>query len=65
MISHLLNTTFINMKKSESVHELITFLKEEIDKDEIRVTYVDITALGLVELTRKKQLRPLTLKDFT
>ncbi|MCR5544320.1 MAG: ribonuclease E/G [Eubacterium sp.] len=63
-LSGIIMIDFINMKKSESIHELIEFLKSEIDKDEIRVTYVDITALGLVELTRKKQVKPLVLKDF-
>ena len=52
------------MKQSENVRELVEHLKREIAKDEIKVNYVDMTSLGLVELTRKKESHPLTLNDF-
>lgn len=52
-LSGIIMVDFIDMKK-ESNEELITCLKEELQKDRIPVTFVDITKLGIVELTRKK-----------
>ena len=52
------------MKKAESIKELIDHLKRQLEKDEVRVTYVDMTPLGLVELTRKKEAKPLSVQDF-
>ena len=55
---------FINMKDNNKISELISYLKNELSKDEVVVKYVDITALGLVEITRKKILSPYSLKMF-
>ena len=63
-ISGIIMIDFINMKEPESIKELTDYLKGQLFKDDIKTTFVDITALGLVELTRKKQLRPFTLIDF-
>lgn len=63
-ISGIIIIDFINMKSSDSIRELIEYLKTELSRDEIRVTYVDMTPLGLVELTRKKEARPLAINDF-
>ena len=63
-LSGIIIIDFINMKQSENVRELVEHLKREIAKDEIKVNYVDMTSLGLVELTRKKESHPLTLNDF-
>ena len=63
-ISGIIIIDFINLKSSEDIKELINHLKVELSKDEKRVTYVDMTSLGLVELTRVKGERPLTLSDF-
>ena len=52
------------MKNTEDIKELINVLKQEVLKDEERVSYVDITSLGLVELTRKKSEKPLCINDF-
>ena len=56
---------FINMADPAHEKELIDYLKQELMHDEIRVTYVDITSLGLVELTRMKVEKPLKLEDFS
>ncbi len=63
-ISGIIIIDFINMKDPGSIHELIEYLKIQVSQDEMRVNYVDITGLGLVELTRKKQAHPLSIKDF-
>lgn len=48
---------FINCKDNESFIEL---LKSEIKKDPVKTAYIDITPLGLVELTRQKKTPPLS-----
>lgn len=50
---------FIDMESYEYNQELIELLKSEIQKDRIMTTFVDMTKLGLVELTRKKVKKPL------
>jgi len=63
-ISGIIIIDFISMKDTENIRELIGYLKSFLSFDEKRVTYVDMTPLGLVELTRVKGERPLTLADF-
>ena len=63
-LSGIIIIDFINMNESSHMHEVIEHLKKEVLKDEVRVTYVDTTTLGLVELTRKKTTRPLRISDF-
>ena len=63
-MSGIIIIDFINLKDAEDIKELINHLKAELLKDEKRVTYVDMTSLGLVELTRVKGERPLTMADF-
>ncbi|SEQ42384.1 ribonuclease G [Lachnospiraceae bacterium NE2001] len=64
-ISGIIIIDFISMKDAEDIRELIGYLKSYLSYDEKRVTYVDMTPLGLVELTRVKGERPLTLADFS
>ena len=58
-ISGMIIIDFINMKSKEYMEELIATLKEEIKKDAVTCTFMDITKLGLVELTRKKTYKSL------
>lgn len=58
-ISGMIIIDFINMKPKEHMEELITVLKEEIKKDSVTCTFMDVTKLGLVELTRKKTYKSL------
>ncbi len=46
---------YIDMEKEEQKNEIIAFLKEEVKHDRVRVVVCDITALGLVEMTRKRE----------
>lgn len=58
-ISGMIIIDFINMKSNEYMDELIAFIKAEIKKDDVPCTFIDVTKLGLVELTRKKTYKSL------
>lgn len=58
-ISGMIIIDFINMKSKEHLTELVNVLKEQIKKDSVTCTFVDVTRLGLVELTRKKTYKSL------
>lgn len=58
-ISGIIIVDFVNMEDSEDTRALVHHLKSEISKDDVRCTFVDITPLGLIELTRKKTGRSL------
>ena len=60
-ISGMIIIDFINMTSEEDKKRLINVLKKEIQKDSVRCSFIDITKLGLVELTRKKVRK--SLKD--
>lgn len=50
---------FIDMKNPEYNEKLLQEMRQLLRKDSIKTTLVDITALGLMELTRKKIKKPL------
>lgn len=50
---------FIDMADGEKNKKLIVELKKAIAADPVKTTYVDMTGLGLIELTRKKVQKPL------
>lgn len=58
-LSGIIVIDFIDMSDPELVESLLQELKLFINKDRIKTTLVDITRLGLVELTRKKIRKPL------
>lgn len=58
-LSGIIIVDFINMKEEKSRQELLHFLKIAVRKDRLQTTVVDMTPLGLVELTRKKENKPL------
>ena len=58
-ISGMIIIDFINMKSKEHMDELVAVLKEQIKKDTVTCTFMDVTKLGLVELTRKKTYKSL------
>lgn len=58
-ISGICIVDFINMKQKEEQEKLISYLKKELAKDPIPAVFVDYTKLGLVEITRKKEKKPL------
>lgn len=58
-ISGIVVIDFIDMVVEEHQEAVIEKLKEELKKDRLKTTTVGMTALGLVELTRKKTSLPL------
>lgn len=58
-ISGMIIVDFINMKSDDIQTELITYLKTLLTKDDVLCQYVDMTKLGLVEITRKKVYKSL------
>lgn len=58
-LSGIIIVDFINMENEQYQAELIQELKKLLKQDTVPCNYVDITALGLVEITRKKVLKPV------
>jgi ribonuclease G len=58
-ISGIIIVDFINMKYDDDINELITCLKRILKSDKIKTTFIDMTKLGLVEITRKKSGKSL------
>lgn len=59
-LSGIILVDFIDMKSEEDNRLLMDALKKYASKDPVKTTVIDMTPLGLVELTRKKGRRPLT-----
>ncbi len=58
-LSGIILVDFIDMKEESHRQELLTGLKRELQKDSIKTVLVDMTKLGLVEITRKKLRSPI------
>lgn len=58
-LSGIIIVDFINMRLPEDRRDLLRALKELAAKDRILTTVVDMTPLGLVEITRKKVSKSL------
>ena len=58
-LSGIIIIDFINMKSKDYMTELVHVLKEQIKNDTVTCTFMDVTRLGLVELTRKKTYKSL------
>ncbi len=58
-ISGIVIIDFINLSNENDREELLEILKECSQSDTVTVMVLDITQLGLVELTRKKEFPPL------
>ncbi len=58
-ISGIIIVDFINMENNDYQENLIRELKILLKKDSVPCNYVDMTALGLVEITRKKVKKPI------
>ena len=53
-LSGIIIVDFINMECEENNRELMWYLRELVQKDPVPTRIVDMTKLGLVEITRKK-----------
>ena len=58
-ISGMVIIDFINLKDEGQRQELIRVIREELKKDPVPAKFIDITKLGLVEITRKKGYKSL------
>lgn len=58
-LSGIILIDFIDMKKGEHNEKLLEFLREKLAKDQTKTVLVDMTKLGLVEITRMKKNPPL------
>lgn len=58
--SGMIMVDFINMEPAEDQSKLLSFLDECLKEDRVRTRLVDMTALGIVEITRKKTSKPLS-----
>ncbi len=63
-LSGIIIIDFINMKDRNNTENLISFLINIINKDPIKTQFIDITKLGLIELTRKRTLPTLKEQIF-
>jgi len=54
-ISGIIIVDFVDMENPKDVGTLIDKVKTELKKDRVSADFVDMTALGLVEITRKRQ----------
>lgn len=58
-LSGIIMIDFINMDTEEDRQQVVEYLKQGLKKDKIPAYFVEITKLGVFELTRKKIRRPL------
>ena len=58
-LSGIVVVDFINMAEREEQKKLLEFLRQLSESDPVPVQVVDMTPLGLVEITRKKEEPPL------
>ncbi len=58
-LSGIIIIDFIDMKVKENKVKLMELLRNYCNKDNVKTTVVDMTALHLVEVTRKKVRKPL------
>ncbi|MFN3346674.1 MAG: Rne/Rng family ribonuclease [Candidatus Bipolaricaulaceae bacterium] len=54
-ISGIIVVDFVDMANEKDREKVIEVLKEELKKDRVPADFIDITKLGLVEITRKKE----------
>lgn len=58
-LSGMILVDFINMSSEDYNHRLMSELKKLAKSDPVQLHVIDMTALGLVEITRKRTYRPL------
>lgn len=63
-LSGMILIDFIDMDSEENNRQLMECLKYELAKDSVQAKFVDMTKLGLVEVTRKKVRKPLYMQGL-
>lgn len=64
-ISGIIIVDFIDMATQEDKDSVVNLLKKLVEKDHTKCLVVDITPIGLVEITRKRSSEPLMQKLTT
>ncbi len=54
-LSGIIIADFVDMKRRDHIEKVIRRLQEELKKDRVPADFVDITQLGLIEMTRKRE----------
>jgi len=54
-ISGIIIVDFVDMEDPKCVQQVVDMVKKELKKDRVSADFVDMTALGLVEITRKRR----------
>ncbi len=62
-LSGIILVDFINLESEENTRTLLHEFRRLLARDPIQTTLVDMTPLGLVEITRKKVRRPLAEQE--
>ena len=63
-LSGIIIVDFINMQSWEDRKTLLDYLKRLTTQDRVQTKVIDMTPLGLVEITRKKIDKPLKEQYF-
>ena len=58
-LSGIIVIDFIDMQDEKHQKQIVEYLKEQLKKDNVKTSSVEMTTLGLVELTRKKSRLPV------
>ena len=58
-LSGMILVDFVDMDGKEEPQRLLELMREQLKKDPLKASAVDMTALGLMEITRKKQKKTL------
>lgn len=58
-LSGMILIDFVDMAGKEEPEKLLALMREQLQNDPLKAAVVDMTALGLMELTRKKQKKNL------
>lgn len=58
-LSGIILVDFVDMEEKEAQEELLALMRGLLKRDPMKAAVVDLTQLGLMELTRRKQRKPL------
>lgn len=64
-IGGIIVVDFIDMRSKKDEEDLLLFFKRQLQKDRNKANIIDITKLGLVEMTRRKSRKSLTTKYYS
>lgn len=63
-LSGIVLVDFIDMKEREEEDKLLAYMQSCLNRDSKKAAAVDMTKLGLMEITRKKVKKPIEKADF-